>query len=170
MTEHLIVGNIFALGAAICTVISIVKKDKTELIGWQIAGISFCLLSSIALFAYAALATNCVALIRNILAYKHKLTTKTTFGLSVLCIMIGMYVNNLGFIGWLAIIASTSYTVLMYTTRNDQQMRYAILSNLTLWLIHDCYIQSYPTALTEISLIAWTTFKNKHRFVKKAGR
>ena len=156
MKTSLIIGNIFALLSVIFVFISVVKKKKTDLIGWQVMNVAFCIFSSIALFAYAALATNCVSLIRNMLAYKKKLTATAMFILSVLTVVIGLYVNNLGIIGWLAIMASTGYTILMYTTKNAQQMRYAVIFSSGLWVIHDFYVQSYPTVIAGCFLIAWT--------------
>ena len=79
-----------------------------------------------------------------------------TWVLSVLCVIVGWYVNNLGIIGWLAIMASTGYTILMYTTKNAQQMRYAVIFSSGLWVIHDFYVQSYPTVISGCFLIAWT--------------
>lgn len=169
---YLIIGNVFALIASICVVISVAKKNKKSLIGWQTIQIVFCILSSVALFAYAAVVTNCIAFIRNILACKNRLTSQMTFALSAVCIIVGCYINNLGIIGWLAIIASTSYTIFMYTTKNAQQMRYAMLSNIALWLIHDFYVQSYPSVITGLALSVWTViqiFKNR-TLVKKKGK
>ena len=120
---------------------------------------SFCILSNIALFAYAALTTNSVALFRNILAYKNKLTRNITYILLILCVITGLYANNLGIIGILPIIASTSYTLLMFITKNEQQMRYALASNLTLWMIHDFYVQAYPSAITDFILSVWTVIQ-----------
>lgn len=116
----------------------------------------FLYLSNIALFAYAAAVTNSIALIRNILACKNKLTSQMTFALSAVCIIVGWYINNLGIVGWIAVIASTSYTIFMYTTKNAQQMRYAMLANIVLWLIHDFYIQAYPSVITGIGMFVWT--------------
>ncbi len=156
MPAYLIIGNIFSLLSAICIAVSVIKKNKNDLIWWQILDVIFCILSNIALYTYAALTTNSVALIRNILAYKNKLTEKLTFVLMILCIVAGLWANNRGIIGLFPIVASASYTVLMYTTRNDQQMRYALISNLLLWFVHDFYVQAYPSALTDAALSVWT--------------
>jgi len=156
MSISLIIGNILALLSVIFAFVSVVKKKKTDLIGWQVINIAFCIFSSIALLAYAALSTNCISLIRNMLAYKKKLTLTATIILSVLCVVVGLYVNNLGFIGSLAIWASVGYTVLMYMAKNAQQMRYAVILSSVLWVIHDFYIQSYPTVMSNCCLVAWT--------------
>ena len=156
MTTSLIIGNIFSLLSAICIAISVIKKNKQDLIWWQLIDIVFCLLSNIALYAYAALATNTVALVRNFLAYQKKLTSKLTLILLVLCVVSGLFANNRGLIGLCPIVASASYTFFMFTTKDEQQMRWALVSNLILWLIHDFYVQAYPSAITEVVLCVWT--------------
>ena len=128
----------------------------------------FCILSNIALCTYAALTTNSVALIRNILAYKSRLTRKITWILFVLCIVFGLLANNRGFIGLFPVIASSSYTVFMFTTKDEQQMRWALVSNLMLWFVHDIYVQAYPSAATDVLLSIWTIvqiFRNRKRFL-----
>ena len=164
MQSYLIIGNTLSLLSAICIAISVIKKNKNDLIWWQILDVIFCILSNIALSTYAALTTNSVALVRNVLAYKNKLTPNRTFILFVLCIIAGLWANNRGIIGMCPIIASTSYTIFMYVTQNEQQMRWALISNLLLWFIHDLYVQAYPSALTDIALSIWTLiqiYKNK---------
>jgi hypothetical protein len=161
---YLIIGNIFSFLSALCIAVSVIKKSKNDLIWWQILDIVFCILSNIALYTYAALTTNLIALIRNILAYKNKLTKNLTFILLILCIIVGFWANNRGIIGFFPIIASASYTVFIYTTKNEQQMRWALVSNLLLWLVHDTYVQAYPSAITDIALSLWTLlqiFRNR---------
>ena len=156
MYFNLILGNIFAALGAACVVISVAKKNKKDLIWWQAINIFFSILANVALFAYAALITNCFGIIRNILFCKNKLTSKATFILSAVCLITGTYMNNLGVIGLLAVIASVSYTIFMYTTKNEQQMRYALTINMLLWFIHNLYVQAYPSAIANIVLCGWT--------------
>ena len=82
-----------------------------------------------------------------------------TLILFILCIVIGLWTNNRSTIGLFPIIASAGYTVFMYTTKNDQQMRWALIFNLVLWFVHDIYVQAYPSALTNIILSAWTAIQ-----------
>ena len=169
MQPHLIIGNIFSFLSAVFIALSVVKKNKKDLIWYQVIDVIFCILSNIALYTYAALTTNTIALIRNILAYKNKLTRKITWVLFVLCIIFGLWANNRGFIGLFPIIASSSYTIFMFTTKNEQQMRWALISNLMLWFVHDIYVQAYPSAATDIGLSIWTAvqiFRNRKKFYK----
>ena len=165
MYLNLILGNVFATLGAICVVISVTKKNKNDLIWWQVVNVFFCILSSWVFAAYAALITNCFSMIRNVMACKNKLSQNATIILSASCLITGIYMNNLGVIGMLAILASVSYTIFMYITKNDQQMRYAVVFNSILWLIHDYCIKSYSTVLTGFVFIFWTLIqiiKNKN--------
>ncbi|MBR1841350.1 MAG: YgjV family protein [Alphaproteobacteria bacterium] len=168
MQPHLIIGNIFSFLSAVFIALSVIKKNKKDLIWYQVIDVIFCILSNIALCTYAALTTNSVALIRNILAYKSRLTRKITWILFVLCIVFGLLANNRGFIGLFPVIASSSYTVFMFTTKDEQQMRWALVSNLMLWFVHDIYVQAYPSAATDVLLSIWTIvqiFRNRKRFL-----
>ncbi len=155
----LILGNFFCLLSVICIAVSVVKKSKSSLIWWQIVDTIFCVLASIALYAYASLVTNLISLLRNVLSYKNKLTNKITLVLCGLCILIGLYVNNIGVFGWLPIAASTIYTLLIFFTKNEQQMRWAVIFNLGLWCIHDFYIKAYPSAIADIALSIWSAIQ-----------
>ncbi|MBR3662361.1 MAG: YgjV family protein [Alphaproteobacteria bacterium] len=159
MPTYLIIGNIFSLLSAICLAVSVIKKSKRDLIWWQIIDVIFCILSNIALYTYSALTTNSISLIRNILAYKNKLNKNITWILLILCVIVGLWVNNRGIIGLFPIIASASYTVFMFITKNEQQMRWALVSNLILWFVHDTYVQAYPSALTDLILSIWTAIQ-----------
>ncbi|MBO7556541.1 MAG: YgjV family protein [Alphaproteobacteria bacterium] len=166
MQTYLIVGNIFSLLSAICIAVSAVKKSKTDFMYWQIGDTLFGIVANIALSAYAALVIAIACLIRNILSYKDKLTKNITIFLVIISIIIGLYANNLGAIGWLPIIASASYTICIYITKNDQQMRWSLSINMLLWFVHNLYVQAYPSAIANIILFGWTflqIYKNRKR-------
>jgi len=134
---------------------------------WQVVDIVFIIISNIFLGAYAAATSNSLGFVRNLLTYKGKLTKNMTAIFFVLCITIGLWANNRGIIGLFPILASSSYTIFVYTTKNEQQMRWALVSNLALWLIHDVYVQAYPSALMDTTLSIWTLiqiYKNHKRF------
>lgn len=152
----LIIGNIFSLLSAICIAMSAVKKSKNDFMYWQIGDTFFGIIANIALSAYAALVISVICLIRNVLSYKNKLTKNITIFLLICSIIIGLYANNLAIIGLLPIIASASYTICIYITKNEQQMRYALAINMLLWFIHNLYVQAYPSAVANILLCLWT--------------
>ena len=156
MQTCLILGNIFSLLSAICIAISVIKQSKKDFMGWQIGDTFFGIIANIALCAYAALVISIICFIRNILSYQNRLTKLITIILLIASIIIGLYANNLAIIGLLPIIASASYTICIYVTKNEQQMRWALTINMILWFIHNLYVQAYPSAIANIVLCAWT--------------
>ena len=159
MQTYLILGNIFSLLASLCTAVSAIKKSKKDFMYWQIGETLFGIVANIALFAYAALVISVVCFIRNILSYFNKLTKNITFILLIISVIVGLYANNLKFIGLLPIIASGSYTICIYITKNEQQMRYALAINMLLWFIHNFYVQAYPSAIANMLLCGWTVIQ-----------
>ena len=152
----LILGNILSLCAVICLAISVLKKNKRRLIYWQILDTGFFIASTFVLASYSAVVTNSVSLIRNLLAFKNRLNLNWVIFFCVIMTVLGLYFNNRGVIGWLLIMASVEYTICLMITRNVQQMRYALIVNLSFWLVHDAVIQSYPAALNDLTLGIWT--------------
>ena len=157
----LIIGNIFSLLSAICIAMSAVKKSKNDFMYWQIGDTFFGIIANIALSAYAALVISVICLIRNVLSYKNKLTKNITIFLLICSIVIGLYANNLAIIGLLPIIASASYTICIYITKNEQQLRYALIADLSLWATYYLYIQAYPSVITYMVLNVWTSYYNR---------
>lgn len=152
-------GNIFSFFAALCMIVSVIQRSKKDFIGWQIGDDIFGCLTCITLSSYSAFTVCFVCFIRNLLAYQKKLTKFSTGILFCANIIVGLYVNNLGWIGYLPIIASASYTIFTYILKTAQQMRLALIFNLLLWIIHCLYIKAYPSAATNIIICTWTIWQ-----------
>lgn len=156
MQIYLIIGNIFSFLASLCTAVSVVKKNKIDFMYWQIGNTIFAILTNIALLSYSGVTTNSVSLFRNILAYKNKLTFVITLIILAISISLGAIFNNRGIIGILPVFSSAGYTLCIYLTKNEQQLRYALIIDLSLWATYYLYIRGYPSAITYIILNIWT--------------
>ena len=165
--HYLLIGNILSFCCATCIAISVVKKNKRNLIWWQIWDSIFGLLASLVLFSYSSFTTGILCAIRNFLAYNKGLTKFITFVLVFICVTVGLYANNRGIFGLFPIIAFSGYTLTMYWAKNDQQMRYSLIINLSIWMIHDFYIQAYPSAIMDIALSIWTFYQAMRRVHRK---
>lgn len=167
MQQGVIIGNVFSLFSAICIMVSASQKNKKDFMLYQVGDTLFGSFACIMLSAYAALVISIICLIRNILSYKNKLTQNYTMILTILGIITGLCVNNLGMVGLLPIIASASFTICIYITKNEQQMRYALVVNMLLWFVHNAYVQAYPSAVACIVICFWTLYQIK-QYKKKA--
>lgn len=166
MPTYLILGNIFSFLASFCTAISVVKKNKTDFMYWQVGNTLFAILTNAMLFSYTGITTNAVSLVRNVLAYKNKLSFVITLLICTISISLGLIFNNRGLIGILPVFSSAGYTLCIYLTKNEQQLRYALIVDLSLWAMYYLYIKGYPSAITYIILNIWTLiqiFRNHKR-------
>ncbi|MBP5161004.1 MAG: YgjV family protein [Alphaproteobacteria bacterium] len=167
LSVNLIVGNIFSFCCAVCIAISVIKRNKKNLIWWQIWDSTFEMLTSLVLLSYAGCITGALCTFRNIFAYKKGLTKFITWALVAACLVVGLSLNNRGIFGIMPIAAFTFYTLAMYWTKDEQQMRYAVVGNLLLWFIHDFYIQSYPSAIMDLVLSAWSFYQAMRHIQRK---
>jgi len=159
MQADLILGNILSLAASLCTAISVVKRSKSDFMYWQVGNTIFAILTNFVLFSYSGVTTNAVSLIRNVLAYKNKLTVLRTFILLCFSVSLGLIYNNIGYIGLLPVFSSAGYTLCVYLTKNEQQLRYALIVDLSLWATYYMYIQAYPSVITYCVLNVWTAIQ-----------
>jgi len=167
LSVNLIVGNIFSLCCALCIAISVIKRNKKNLIWWQIWDSTFEMLASLVLLSYAGFITGFLCVARNVFAYKTGLTKFSTLFLVIACATIGLYTNNRGIYGVLPVSAFVFYTLAMYMSSNEQQMRYALIVNLMLWFVHDFYIQSYPAAFMDVALSVWSFYQAMRHIQRK---
>jgi len=159
MQPFLIIGNIFSFLASVCTAVSVVKRSKTDFMYWQVGNTIFAILTNIALLSYSGVTTNSVSLVRNVLAYKNKLSFVKTAVILGISITLGMIFNNRGLIGILPVFSSAGYTLCVYLTKNEQQLRYALIVDLSLWAAYYLYIQAYPSVITYTILNIWTAIQ-----------
>ena len=166
MQTYLILGNLFSFLASLCTAISVVKKNKTDFMHWQVGNTIFAILTNVALFSYSGVTTNAVSLVRNILAHKNKLSFVITLIICIISISLGVIFNNRGLIGILPVFSSAGYTLCIYLTKNEQQLRYALIIDLSIWATYYLYIRGYPSVITYMVLNVWTAiqiFRNHKR-------
>lgn len=164
MQPYLIIGNIFSFLASLCTAVSVVKKNKTDFMYWQVGNTVFAILTNFVLLSYSGVTTNSVSLIRNVLAYKKKLSFLITLIILAISITLGLIFNNRGFIGILPVFSSAGYTLCIFLTKNEQQLRYALIADLSVWATYYLYIQAYPSVVTYMILNVWTAIQIYRNF------
>lgn len=145
--------------ASLCTAVSVVKKNKTDFMYWQVGNTVFAILTNFVLLSYSGVTTNSVSLIRNVLAYKKKLSFLITLIILAISVTLGLMFNNRGLIGILPVFSSAGYTLCIFLTKNEQQLRYALIADLSVWATYYLYIQAYPSVVTYMLLNVWTVIQ-----------
>lgn len=170
MIYNFSLGTIFSFISAILTTWSTFSKNKKEMIKIQIFNPIFGALSNFFLCSYSAVVTNAVNLIRNYLTYKGKLTKVITILCIMFYIVFGLLFNSRGWIGIFPILASSGYAIFCLKSDNAQTLRYGLVLNQILWIIHNIYVKAYPSIITEIIISIITIYNivkySKQRYIE----
>ena len=113
---------------------------------WQVSDYIFTLIANLLLGGLTGALTIAVSIVRNTLAITKRDNRLTTLILVIIQIVLGYYFNRLGYIGFLPIVASVSYTIAIQMTSSTQILRFVIIENMLLWFIYDVTIRAYPAA------------------------
>ena len=152
--NKLLIGNIIALIASIAMVIAGLQKTKKKVLFVQIIQIALAALGNLVLGGYTGAIVNVLNCVRDVLCYKDKMGVKEKIIISVLAIGISLAFNNLGWIGFLPVIATVLYIIYM-NTKDDLKFKILVLVVLILWTVYDIYIKSYTAGIFDIiSIIA----------------
>lgn len=152
--NKLLIGNIIALMASIAMVIAGLQKTKKKVLLVQIIQIALAALGNLVLGGYTGAIVNVLNCVRDVLCYKDKMGVKEKIIISVLAIGISLAFNNLGWIGFLPVVATVLYIIYM-NTKDDLKFKILVLVVLILWTVYDIYIKSYTAGIFDIiSIIA----------------
>lgn len=149
---NLIIGNFIALLCSLSMVYCGLIKEKKKIIYIQTIEKLFSILSNLILGGITGAIMNAVGYIRNFLCYKNKLKQKEKIILIIISIVLSLSLNNIGFIGFLPLIATVLYTLLM-DTPDIVAFKKLVISTTFLWVIYELYIKSYSSAIFHITNI-----------------
>lgn len=154
---QIIIGNIVALIASIIMIYSGYLKQKKKILYAQTIQIGLSVLSNIILGGITGAIINAISCVRNILCYKEKLNNISKFILILLATILSLCFNNLGIIGFLPLISTIAYILLM-NTKNVIKFKYLIIFTMILWCCYDLYIKSYTSACFDFMCIIVNLF------------
>ena len=144
-----IIGNIIALLASIVMVLASYVKEKNNIIKVQTIQMMLFTLSNLVLGGITGVIINAANVVRNILCYKNKLTSKIIIIINIFMIVLSIIFNNLSIIGWLPVIASVIYTTFM-NTKNVINLKLLIILTTISWAIYDFTIKSYTSIVFDV--------------------
>lgn len=154
----LIIGNILSLIGTICLLYSIFRQSKKNILQFQILDCIFNTMANCILGGFSGAIVILMALIRNILIFKNKMTNTLMVIILLLMVIIGLSVNKNGYIGLLPIIANIEYTLWLSYGNNIRNIKIALAINVFLWAIYDFTIQAYPSSCAEIFILITTIY------------
>lgn len=148
----LIIGNIIALIGSLLMVYAGVIKDKKGILFVQSLQIGLLAISNLVLNGISGFIINAINVIRNIICYKEALSLKVKVLLSIISIVLTIYFNNLGLIGYLPLISGLIYLWFM-TVKDVIKFKILIIISVIFWLIYDLTIRLYSACAFDLITI-----------------
>ena len=147
-----IIGNIIALIGSLLMIYAGIIKEKKGILVVQSLQIAMFAISNLVLNGISGFIINTINFIRNIICYKEVLNTKVKILLSIISIVLTIYFNNLGLIGYLPLLSGLIYLWFM-TVKDVIKFKILIIISVIFWLIYDFTIQSYTASIFDLITI-----------------
>lgn len=150
---NLLVGNGISLVAALFLAASCCVKERRRVFLLQTAN---CLLLAAASWffgSYAGITTLLVSAARNYVVAKGKYTKPVMAGFLALTVILGIWVNNRGWIGLLPVAATVQYTLCCHFFTSVKGTRGSIWVNELLWVFYSCLILNFATAFSDLAVL-----------------
>lgn len=159
MIDTLLLANIFSFIGKILFIMISFAETKKKMLSIQVLNAIFDGAACFTSGSYAGALSNLTIIIRNVLTNKNLINNFITGIICVVLFVLGIIVNNKGIFGFLPIIVSVIYTVIITNTENIKIIRIAQIVNRLLSLAHDIYFLLIPSIITGTIVIITHTYK-----------
>ncbi len=161
---NIIIGNIISFFAAIFMILSCIVDDRKKVFLFQCINAIMLTVASIFFASYAGCVSLILSAIRNVFIVKEKFTKGMMIIFLLLSLIVGLYINNRGLVGFISIFATMQYTIGCYYIKDPQGTRYNIWVNLFMWVIYSFSILDFSTGISDFTTLVINTISIiKHR-------
>jgi len=166
---NLVVGNCISFAASIFLAISNCAQDQKKIYLFQLLETATFCVSSIFFASWSGLTTLLISLLRNILVLKNRFQKWHVYLFSLMVVVIGLFVNNRGFLGLLPIAATVELTFANYYAKDVPLIKSSVLLNTVLWSIYSFLIWDFAGGISEalISVLGGISLIN---YIRKQAR
>lgn len=146
---NVVVGNGISLFAGIFLVISYYINDAKKAYFYQFLNAFILAISSVFFFSWVGITTMLIAAIRNLMVYYDRLTRNWTIVFLVVTVILGIYVNTLGFVGLLPVIAVIEITLCNFLLKSIKPIKLSFIVNSLIYIIYFFAIYDFTSVAIE---------------------
>lgn len=145
----LVIGNCISAVASVFLAISNCAQSQKKIYLFQLLETATFCVSSIFFASWAGLSTLLISLVRNILVVKNRLRKWHVYLFAALVVIIGLYVNNRGWLGLLPLAATVEITFANYYAKSVPLIKVSVLVNTILWAVYSYLIWDFAAGISE---------------------
>ncbi len=154
---HVIIGNVCSLLAMGTDAVSSVQKTAKRVLWIQTLSQLIYFVGTIVLKGYSGAVQNAVSIARNLVAIKKISSKIIEWTLVVLGVALGLFFNNLGWLGLLPVVANLQYTLCVFRFKDKERMlKLSFLISVVLFGIFNLAIHNVVGFCTNMA-VALTT-------------
>jgi len=146
---NVLIGNGFSLFAGIFLIISYYINDAKKAYFYQFLNAFILAISSVFFFSWVGITTMLIAAIRNLMVYYDRLTRNWTIVFLVVTVVLGVYVNTLGFVGLLPVIAVIEITLCNFLLKSIKPIKLSFIVNSLIYIIYFFAIYDFTSVAIE---------------------
>ena len=157
MLDGVIIGNLCTLVAMGFNALSTTRKTTKGVLMTQNAAQAVYAASAIVLGGYSAAVQNVVSIVRNFVATLKNSNKYVEWTLVILGVVLGIWVNNLGWIGLLPVVGTLQYTLAIFRFKDDERkVKISFLISSVSFVVFNFAIQNYVGVAAD-SFVSITT-------------
>ena len=148
--RNLIIANCISFVAAIFTCASSISKDKKRIYFYQVGQCLILAVANIFFHSYAGIITLILCAARNFLLGIDKFNKYVCISLAALMLILGLLLNNNGYIGYIVIAANVIYTIGGYIAKKEIAIKINIIIDLALWIVYEILLIDIPSLVFDV--------------------
>lgn len=146
---NIIIGNIISLVAGIFIMLSMWVNDEKKAYKYQFLNAFILMISSMFFFSWTGVVTMAIAASRNAMVYFDRLTFAWTMFFIAISIVLGLWVNTMGIVGLLPIIAIVQISLCNYYLKTIKPIKTGFIVNSSIYVIYFLAILDFSSATIE---------------------
>lgn len=156
-TTSLIVGNLCSLLAMVTDSISASRKTtKGVLLVQSLSQLIYCT-GTVILKGYSGAVQNAVSILRNFVAIRGIRSKALEWFLVLLGVVLGIWCNNLGLLGYLPILANLQYTLAIFRfSDNERALKFSFLVSVAMFALFNVAIYNIVGVLSNLTVLVTT--------------
>ena len=169
MDTAIIIGNLCTLVAMGFNALSSTRKTTKGILWTQNASQGVYAISGIVLGGYSATVQNLVSIVRNFVAMTKLGSKIIEWTLVILGVVVGIAVNNRGWVGLLPVIGNLQYTLAIFKFKNDERkIKLFFLFSVIAFVFFNFAISNYVGVAADSFVIITTSIMLLKDAKKKA--
>ena len=146
---NILVGNAISFFGGIFLIISYCVNDPKKAYKHQFLNAFVLAISSVFFFSWTGVVTMLIAASRNAMVYYDRLTRNWTVFFLMVTVVLGCYVNTLGFVGLLPIIAIIEITLCNYYLKEIKSIKTGFILNSLIYILYFFAIFDFASVAME---------------------